>query len=178
MNTAWNSFVKQAMDIHPAFSNEQLIKTVLKSRGATTFKPEYTNKFIIDLKAMISGWQTFLQDAVEIDKEFSSDKTVAKILHSHGIAWYGEFETNKGLNLLKEWCETNKPWNYPCPVCGAATKRDNKFDWMYRHECNGLGWKCTIGGNNHFHAAAWAPLKKKLVYPDIADNICNSAATR
>jgi len=167
MTSPWQDFVKQAQDLYPAFSNEQLIKVVLKSKGATTFKPAYSNKFIHDLKSMVTGWQTFLQDAREIDPEFSNDKTVAKILSANGIPWYADFEITQGLDALKQWhsekLNKNTPWNYPCPICGAATKRDSKFDYMYRRECNGLGWKCSVTGYSHFHQAAWAPLKSRMV---------------
>jgi hypothetical protein len=168
MTSPWQEFVKQAQEIYPAFSNEKLIREALKSKGAVTFKAEYSNQFINDLKSMVNGWQTFLLDAREIDKEFGDDKTVAKILHSYGIPWYGEFDFNNGLDVLKDWqsekIRRNTPWNYPCPICGAATRRDKKFDYMYRKECNGVGWKCCVGGYTHFHQAAWAPLKKQFVH--------------
>jgi hypothetical protein len=40
---------------------------------------------------------------------------------------------------------------------------------MYRRECDGLGWKCSIGGYAHFHQAAWKPMREKLVCFDPGD---------
>jgi len=164
---AWKEFVKQAEVIYSPFSNEKIVKAVLKSRGETTFKPEYTDKFINVLKSMVNGWQTFLKDAQEIDNELGDDKTVAKILNARGIPWYGEFDFTNGINALKDWraekIKANKPWDYPCPVCSSPTKRDGKYDHVYRKECNGLGWKCSVGGYTHFHQAAWEPLRWKMV---------------
>jgi hypothetical protein len=164
---AWQKFVKQAEAIYPPFANEKVVKAVLKSRGETTFKPEYADKFINVLKLMVNGWQTFLKDAKEIDNELGDDKTVAKILNARGIPWYKDFDITNGLNALKDWhvekIKAGKPWDYPCPVCGSPTKRDGKYDYMYRKECNGLGWKCFVGGYTHFHQAAWEPMRSKLV---------------
>jgi hypothetical protein len=56
---AWLEFVKQAKDIYPPFADEKVIKAVLKSRGETTFKPEYTNKFINVLKSMVTVGRLF-----------------------------------------------------------------------------------------------------------------------
>jgi hypothetical protein len=164
---AWLKFVKQAQEIYPPFADEKVVKAVLKSRGETTFKPEYTNKFINVLKSMVNGWQTFLKDAKEIDSELGDDKTVAKILNARGIPWYKDFDITNGLNALKDWqaekLNSLKRWDYPCPVCGSTTKRDGKYDYMYRRECHGQGWKCSVGGYTHFHQAAWAPMRSKLV---------------
>ncbi len=163
---AWKEFVKQAETIYSPFSNEKIVKAVLKSRGETTFKVEYTDKFINVLKSMVNGWQVFLKDAQEIDNELGDDKTVARILNARGIPWYGEFEFTKGLNALKDWhgekIKANKPWDYPCPICGAVTIRDGKYDYLYRKECNGLGWRCSVGGYTHYIEAAWAPVKAKM----------------
>ncbi len=167
---AWKGFVLQAQAIYPPFSDEKVIKAVLKSRGEISFKPEYTDKFFNVLKSMVNDWQTFLKDASEIDSELGNDKTVAKILNARGIPWYKEFDTTNGLNALKDWhIEKNKAtksWDYPCPVCGNITMRDQKYDHMYRKECNGIGWKCVDGGYAHFHQAAWNPLRMKLVYSE------------
>ncbi len=81
-----------------------------------------------------------------------------------------QFNRSDGVDTLKDWqtekIKFTKSWDYPCPVCGEITIRDSKFDHMYRRECNGLGWKCSIGGYAHFHQAAWNPLRRKLVYPE------------
>ncbi len=163
----WQEFVKQAKEIYPPFADEKVIKAVLKSRGETTFKPEYADKFINVLKSMVNGWQTFLKDAKEIDNELGDDKTVAKILNARGIPWYKDFDITNGLNALKDWeaekIKSLKGWDYLCPVCGSSTKRDDKYDYMYRKECTGLGWKCSVGGYTHFHQAAWEPLRWKMV---------------
>jgi len=167
MASEWQNFVKQAQEIHPYYQNEKLIRNVLKSRGETTFESGRTDKLLKDLKGMISGWHEFLMDAKEIDEEFSNDNTVAKILNNYSIPWYSEFNITEGLKLLTEWrdnkLKTEAPWDYPCPICGKPTVRDHKFDHMYRRECDGLGWVCSENGYTHFHEAAWAPLKNKIV---------------
>jgi hypothetical protein len=167
---SWKDFVIQAQAVYPLFADEKVIKAVLKSRGETSFKPEYTDKFINVLKSTMNDWQTFLKDASAIDSEFGNDKTVAKILYSRGIPWYKDFDATNGLNALKDWqtekIKATKSWDYLCPVCGKLTVRDQKNDYMYRKECNGLGWKCIDGGYAHFHQAAWNPLRKKLVYSE------------
>jgi len=35
----------------------------------------------------------------------------------------------------------------PCPICGAETIRDRKWDGKYTRE---LGWRCSTGGLRHF----------------------------
>jgi hypothetical protein len=168
LELAWQEFVKQAQEIYPPFVDENLIKAVLKSRGETTFKPEYAYKFICILKSIVDGWQSFLLDAIEIDNELGNDRLVARILLARGITWYLDFDITNGLNVLKDWhiekIKVMKPWDYRCPVCGSFTKRDRNFDNMYRKECNGLGWKCLVGGKAHFHQAAWAPMREKFVF--------------
>ena len=34
-----------------------------------------------------------------------------------------------------------------CPICGAETIRDLKWDGKYTHE---IGWRCAVGGLAHF----------------------------
>jgi hypothetical protein len=168
MASPWNDFIEKAQEIYPPLKNEELVKTILKDQGITFFKSENSSKMLSCLKEVINGWQLFLLDAREIDdKEFSSDGKVAKILNSYGIPWYKNFDFSEGLRVLQDWKEkqkfTNRGWDYPCPICGAPTKRDPKWDFMYRKECNGLGWICTEGGSKHFHSAAWAHLKPMFV---------------
>jgi len=168
MTSPWNDFVVEAQKIYPAFKNENLIKAVLKDRGTTMFKSQNSDKMLKDLKEMVNGWQLFLKDARAMDeKNFNSDGQVAKILNSYGIPWYKDFEYTEGLNALKDWVAkqkcTNSGWDYPCPICDAPTRRDRKWDYMYRKECSGLGWTCTVGGSHHFHSAAWAHLKPMFV---------------
>jgi hypothetical protein len=164
---AWMDFVVQAQAIYPPFSDEKEIKAVLKSRGETKFRPEYSNKFIHILKSVANGWETFLKDARMIDNELHDNKTVTKILNAHGIPWYMSFDNSNGLKALKDW-ETEKikatnSWDYSCPICGAVTIRDHKYDYLYRKECNGLGWKCSTGGYTHYIQAVWNPLREKFV---------------
>lgn len=168
MASPWNDFVDEAQKIYPAFKNEDLIKAVLKERGTTIFKSQNSSRMLADLKEMVNGWQLFLSDARNIDeKEFKSDGKVAKILNSYGIPWYKNFDYSEGLKVLQDWKDkqkfTTNGWDYPCPICGAPTKRDGKWDYMYRKECNGIGWICSSGGSKHFHSAAWAHLKPMFV---------------
>lgn len=165
---SWKDLVLQAQAIYPPFANEKVIMTVLKSRGETTFKPEYSNKFINLLKSIVNDWKTFLLDAREIDTEFDNEKTVTKILNTRGIPWYDDFDITNGLNALRVWQTENHKslnhWDYPCPICGEVTIRDAKFDYLYRRECNGLSWRCSIGGYTHYIQAVWNPLRKKFVF--------------
>ena len=47
----------------------------------------------------------------------------------------------------------------PCPICGAETVRDRKWDGKYTRE---LGWRCTTGGLTHFLQAKAERIKEAL----------------
>jgi len=47
----------------------------------------------------------------------------------------------------------------PCPICGAETVRDRKWDGKYTKE---LGWRCTAGGLRHFLDAKAERIKEAL----------------
>lgn len=46
-----------------------------------------------------------------------------------------------------------------CPICGAETVRDRKWDGKYTKE---LGWRCTAGGLRHFLEAKAERIKEAL----------------
>ena|SRR5690554_4015694 len=50
----------------------------------------------------------------------------------------------------------------PCPICGAETIRDRKWDGKYTKE---LGWRCTAGGLRHFLEAKAERIKEALRQP-------------
>ena len=50
----------------------------------------------------------------------------------------------------------------PCPICGAETVRDRKWDGKYTKE---LGWRCTAGGLRHFLEAKAERIKEALRQP-------------
>lgn len=47
----------------------------------------------------------------------------------------------------------------PCPICGAETVRDRKWDGKYTKE---LGWRCMAGGLRHFLEAKAERIKEAL----------------
>ena len=47
----------------------------------------------------------------------------------------------------------------PCPICGAETVRDRKWDGKYTRE---LGWRCSAGGLSHFLQAKAEHIKVAL----------------
>ncbi len=47
----------------------------------------------------------------------------------------------------------------PCPICGADTVRDRKWDGKYTKE---LGWRCSEGGLTHFLQAKAERIKEAL----------------
>ena len=47
----------------------------------------------------------------------------------------------------------------PCPICGAETVRDRKWDGKYTKE---LGWRCTARGLKHFLEAKAERIKEAL----------------
>jgi len=63
----------------------------------------------------------------------------------------------------------------PCPVCGAETIRDRKWDGKYTKE---LGWRCTAGGLRHFLEAKAERIKEALRRNQTAVSEHESAAGR
>jgi hypothetical protein len=47
----------------------------------------------------------------------------------------------------------------PCPICGAFTTRDRKWDGRYTHE---IGWRCMEGGLSHFLQAKAREIQKAI----------------
>lgn len=47
----------------------------------------------------------------------------------------------------------------PCPICGAFTTRDRKWDGRYTHE---IGWRCVEGGLAHFLQAKALRIQKAI----------------
>lgn len=47
----------------------------------------------------------------------------------------------------------------PCPICGAPTLRDHKWDGRYTHE---IGWRCFEGGLAHFLQAKALRIQKAI----------------
>ena len=63
----------------------------------------------------------------------------------------------------------------PCPICGAETFRDRKWDGKYTKE---LGWRCTAGGLRHFLEAKAERIKEALRRNQAAVSEHESAAGR
>ncbi len=63
----------------------------------------------------------------------------------------------------------------PCPICGAETVRDRKWDGKYTNE---LGWCCTAGGLRHFLEAKAERIKEALRRNQTAVSEHESAAGR
>ena len=63
----------------------------------------------------------------------------------------------------------------PCPICGAETVRDRKWDGKYTKE---LGWRCTAGGLRHFLEAKAERIKEALRRQQAAVSEHESAAGR
>ena len=63
----------------------------------------------------------------------------------------------------------------PCPICGAETVRDRKWDGKYTKE---LGWRCTAGGLRHFLEAKAERIKEVLRRQQAAASEHESAAGR
>lgn len=63
----------------------------------------------------------------------------------------------------------------PCPICGAETFRDRKWDGKYTKE---LGWRCTAGGLRHFLEAKAERIKEALRRNQTAVSEHESAAGR
>ena len=63
----------------------------------------------------------------------------------------------------------------PCPICGAETVRDRKWDGKYTKE---LGWRCTAGGLRHFLEAKAERIKEALRRNQTAVSEHESAAGR
>jgi hypothetical protein len=63
----------------------------------------------------------------------------------------------------------------PCPICGAETVRDRKWDGKYTRE---LGWRCTAGGLTHFLQAKAERIKEALRRKQAAVSEHESAAGR
>lgn len=63
----------------------------------------------------------------------------------------------------------------PCPICGAETIRDRKWDGKYTRE---LGWRCTVGGLRHFLEAKAERIKEALRRNRAAVSEHESAAGR
>ncbi len=63
----------------------------------------------------------------------------------------------------------------PCPICGAETVRDRKWDGKYTKE---LGWRCTAGGLRHFLEAKAERIKEALRRKQAAVSEHESAAGR
>ncbi|MDI6696234.1 MAG: hypothetical protein QME21_14405 [Anaerolineales bacterium] len=63
----------------------------------------------------------------------------------------------------------------PCPICGAETIRDRKWDGKYTKE---LGWRCTAGGLRHFLEAKAECIKEALRRQQSAVSEHESAAGR
>jgi hypothetical protein len=51
----------------------------------------------------------------------------------------------------------------PCPICGAATTRDTRWDGRRTRE---LGWRCTAGGIGHFLQAKAERIRTRLAQPE------------
>lgn len=62
-----------------------------------------------------------------------------------------------------------------CPICGAETFRDRKWDGRYTKE---LGWRCTAGGLTHFLQAKAGRIQKALHCQQSAVSEHESAAGR
>lgn len=63
----------------------------------------------------------------------------------------------------------------PCPICGAETFRDRKWDGKYTKE---LGWRCRAGGLRHFLEAKAERIKEALHRNQTAVSEHESAAGR
>lgn len=63
----------------------------------------------------------------------------------------------------------------PCPICGAQTVRDRKWDGRYTKES---GWRCTAGGLRHFLEAKAVRIKAALRRNQAAVSEHESAADR
>ena len=63
----------------------------------------------------------------------------------------------------------------PCPICGAETFRDRKWDGKYTKE---LGWRCSAGGLSHFLQAKAERIKEALRRKQPAVSEHESAAGR
>ena len=63
----------------------------------------------------------------------------------------------------------------PCPICGAETVRDRKWDGKYTKE---LGWRCKVGGLRHFLEAKAERIKEALRRNHAAVSEHESAAGR
>jgi hypothetical protein len=63
----------------------------------------------------------------------------------------------------------------PCPICGAETVRDRKWDGKYTKE---LGWRCRAGGLRHFLEAKAERIKEALRRNQTAVSEHESAAGR
>ena len=63
----------------------------------------------------------------------------------------------------------------PCPICGAETVRDRKWDGKYTKE---LGGRCTAGGLRHFLEAKAERIKEALRRNQTAVSEHESAADR
>lgn len=62
-----------------------------------------------------------------------------------------------------------------CPICGAETVRDRKWDGKYTKE---LGWRCTAGGLRHFLEAKAERIKEAQRRNQAAVSEHESAAGR
>ena len=63
----------------------------------------------------------------------------------------------------------------PCPICGAETVRDRKWDGKYTKE---LGWRCSAGGLRHFLEGKAERIKEALRRQQAAVSEHESAAGR
>ena len=62
-----------------------------------------------------------------------------------------------------------------CPICGAETVRDRKWDGRYTKE---LGWRCTAGGLSHFLQSKALRIQEALLCKQLAANQYESADGR
>ena len=63
----------------------------------------------------------------------------------------------------------------PCPICGAETVRDRKWDGKYTKE---LGWRCSAGGLTHFLQAKAERIREALRRKQLAVSEHESAVGR
>ena len=155
----WSDFVISAKALS-SFFDEKFLKNFIANRDASgEFHPALVGMYLTQLRMQADKLNQFVEEAIAIDPRFYGPKMMIFVALEHR---YGIPNPDDKAGMLtacrmfeEEW-RKRYHWAFACPICGAPTVRDSRWDGFFKRDHDlFFGWKCTAdpheeGKPSHF----------------------------
>jgi hypothetical protein len=155
----WTSFLEAAKNLCILF-DQNFVQSFIENRGGDGhFDPAMVGIYLAQLKVQSSKLNEFIEEAVAINPRFYGSKLMIRVALEHRYGMPNPEDKNGMLAACRmferDWTK-RYGWAMACPICGAPTRRNPKWDGFFKHYPDlFFGWECTAdpheeGKPSHF----------------------------